>query len=188
MILLNMVATAYTLAQDASLNRFCSRNLLLVRNAFCSRCDERQLTRNAGQNAKNVLHQRFSTYFQTDNVTLSYTLPYYLSHLESQVRYTRTSVPESEYSTSEQDTFGPEFTAIIDHNEMTILDSQTIYSHIMGIIQRHVSDTNLLIQMLKSTGFLSKVTLRVKGPQANSMPLLRDYHVVKLYWSDGASP
>ena len=177
---LNLFATAYTVTHDSFLNTFCPKKLPIVRDMLCSDWDELQLHRAAGEFESGHINEPFTAYLQNGNRTLSYELPYYLSHIESIIRSFRATLPESEYSAIEQEEFREQFTAYIDHSSVTVVAAQHFYAHIMGTIQLHVSDTNWLVRKLNTTGFSSNVTLHINGPLAQSMEFLESHHMVYL--------
>lgn len=182
---LNIFATVYTVTHDSFLNSFCPKKLPVVRNILCNSWDQLRLERNAETQKQKNLNQPFDNYLKDGNSTLSYELPYYLNHLESIIRTLRSSLPESEYSFSEQEVFRNEFTDYIYQSSVTVHNSQEFYSHIMGTIQHHVSDTNWLVKKLNSTNF-SNLTVAINGPLAQSMTFFHSYHMV--YLIDGIEP
>ncbi|KAL8782340.1 MAG: hypothetical protein Q9213_005461 [Squamulea squamosa] len=155
LFLLQSFATGYTVTSEAYLNNFCQYKLPIVRDIVCSDWDQYQRPAHNGNLTTVSLTQPLDNLLQDEEINLAYRLPSYLAEYESRVRGFRVSLPESGYSTSDQEFFREKFTRYIDQSKFTVLISQQFYVHMVGTINYHISNTKSVTHSLHTNGILS---------------------------------
>lgn len=180
LVVMNMFATAYTLTRNSFLDTFCPEKVPFARDMLCRGWDELHFGRDTINPEQRNPNMPFAAYLKDDTSSLSYELPHYLNQLESTIRAFRANLPGSEYSTSNQQELNRQFSEYINQSETTFRLAQEFYSHIMGTIRMHVSDTTWMVQKLNNTSFFSNVTLLIDGPLSQSMAFFESYGMVYL--------
>ncbi|KAL8967916.1 MAG: hypothetical protein Q9197_005159 [Variospora fuerteventurae] len=175
---LQIIAMLYTITSTAFLASFCQYKLPLVRNWVCSERDLVLLHRQVPP-AEN-LNQPLGNILQSNERTISYELPHLLSRYETSVRTFRVSLPESEYTASDQAYFRGKFTEFIDQSGFTILAAQLFHAHIVGTINAHVSDTRYVVDKLNDYGLMSPSKINHNGFLADTMAWLEFHYLVYL--------
>ena len=182
MLILNIFATVYTITHDSFLDHFCKKELPVLRNMICTSWDVLQEQRHPNVSGGLELDQAFIRYLQIQNeeTTLSWALPYWLARWESSIRQFRASIPESALSSQEQQVFRTEFSTYIELSDRSIEGARSFYTHIMGTIDHHLSDTDWLVRMIEERGITSNVTVYVDGPMAQGLSFLNEHYMVYL--------
>ena len=179
-VLLNSFAAVYSFCAGNVLDTFCPKKLPVLRNWICDSWDALQDSRELTVPAKSTISPVYLHYLESEDSTISYKLPHYLSLWEQAIRSFRASLPESEYSIDEQERFHALFTTYIQESIRTTKDAHLFYAHITGTVNHHVSDTRWLVQKLQDHGLSDNITLYVNGPLAQSMQFFNDHKMVYL--------
>ncbi|MDI1485856.1 MAG: hypothetical protein OHK93_004045 [Ramalina farinacea] len=83
---------------------------------------------------------------------ITYGLPHGLVRWETIVRSYRAELPESEYSSHDQEYFHALFTAYVEQSQNTTVYSHRFYHHMKGTIKEYILETKWLIGYLDNAG------------------------------------
>ena len=163
LIALNATAFAYTVTHEAFLSNFCVKELPLVRNWMCSAWDKR-LQPGSVEETGSFLDP-LGGILDRNGSTSSYVLPHILARYQSIVRSFKVNLPVSQFSATDQQYLREQFTQFINQSDVTIQSSQDFHAHIMGTIDRVVSNTPYYIDKISEynpTSFpLNEKTLEI---------------------------
>ena len=150
LLLVQIAALIYTPLYHSYMSSFCQWSLPFVRNWMCSSWDDVQFwegfmsERSIGAPLENILSDELSA--------ITYGLPHGLVRWETIVRSYRAELPESEYSSYDQEYFDTLFTAFVEESQNTTTYSHRFYHHMKGTIKEYLLETKWLIGYLDNAG------------------------------------
>jgi len=179
---LQALAIKRTLTSDAFFDNFCQYRSSIVPDWMCSSRNEYLVQLREDYPKKSFLSP-FESILHSSQRTMSYELPYHVTRYETKIRSFDAVLPtllQSAFFLGDQQEIREKATEFIIQSDDTISSAQLFFTHIVGTINTHVSDTRILIQKLNETGVLSSQKPILDGALAKSIAWLDSYHLVFL--------
>ena len=154
-VALNAIAFAYTVTHEAFLNRFCVKELPLVRDWMCSTWDTRLQAGKGIDEGTGRFPDTLEHLLRRNNSVTSYMLPHVLGRYETIVRSFKVNLPLSHYAATDQAIFRRLFTEFVVQSGVNIRSSQEFHSHMMGTISRSILDTRSYVDKISENNVTS---------------------------------
>ncbi|KAL8806404.1 MAG: hypothetical protein Q9200_005046 [Gallowayella weberi] len=179
LLLLQLLAMAYTFTSTTFLSSFCQHEVPLLRDRIGGARDRRLAEHEI---VVENLNRPFQNILESGQKTALYSLPWLLSDYEVTVRKFRAYLPETEYTEEDKEFFRGKFAKFIGGCSSTIDITQQFHHHVTSTINTHVSDTEYVVRKLQGYGFLalSKPARPLNGMLAQAMAWLNSYNLVYL--------
>lgn len=154
LFIVQIIALVYTARSNTFFVAFCEQKLPHLRHWGCSDYDK--LSNMKSGNIEDI-HEPFAEMFTISNI--SFTLPYWLSKWEMNIRILRASLPTSELSKEDQLTLRAEFTEYIALSYDVLDAAQFHENHVTGTIKRLISGSRALTIRFEYAGLLQPLAM-----------------------------
>lgn len=154
LVIVQIIALVYTARSNTFFVTFCEQRLPLVCDCICSDYDKLSNTKSG--NIEDI-HEPVAEMFTISNI--SFTLPYWLSKWEMNIRILRASLPTSELSKEDQLILRREFTEYIALNYDALDAARFHENHVTGTIKRLISGSRALTIGFENAGLLQPLAM-----------------------------